>query len=78
MTEIFAVGDMVTYTRVIYSGRLVGKSIQCKVVKVMPVESAHAVRIYRIRASDEAFDRAVPGSTLTRVEPAASELVFKS
>ena len=73
MTEIFAVGDMVTY-----AGRLVGKPLQCKVIKVMPVEHAHAVRSYRIRDSAEAFDRAVPGSTLTRVEPTASELVFKS
>jgi hypothetical protein len=73
MSETFSVGDMVTYT-----GRLARKPLQCKVIKVMPVEHAHAVRSYRIRDSAEAFDRAVPGSTLMRLEPTASELAFKS
>jgi hypothetical protein len=73
MSDSFSVGDMVTYT-----GRLVGKPLQCKVIKVMPVEHAHAVRSYRIRDSAEAFDRAVPEFALTRLEPTASELVFKS
>jgi hypothetical protein len=73
MNETFSVGDMVTYT-----GKLVGKSLQCKVIKVMPVEHAHAIRSYRIRNSAEAFDRAVPEFTLTRIEPTASDLIFKS
>ena len=78
MTETFAVGDMVTYTRAVYSGRLVAKPLLCKVIMVMPVEDAKAVRSYRIRDSAEVFDRTVPESTLARVEPTASELVFKS
>ena len=78
MTEIFAVGDMVTYTGVVPGGRYVATPIRCKVIKVMPVEHAHAVHSYRIRDSAEAFDRAVPESTLTRIEPTTSELVFKS
>lgn len=44
----------------------------------MPVENAHAVRSYRIRGSTEAFERAVPEFTLTRIEPTAAERIFKS
>jgi hypothetical protein len=73
MSEIFSVGDMVTYT-----GRLVGKPLRCKVVKVMPMEHAHTVRNYRIRDSAETFDRAVPEFTLTRIEPTDAEAIFKS
>jgi hypothetical protein len=73
MSETFAVGDMATYT-----GRLAGKPLECKIIKAMPIEHAHAVRSYRIRGTAEAFDRAVPEFTLTRLQPTASELVFKS
>jgi hypothetical protein len=73
MSAAFAVGDMVTY-----NGKLAGKTLQCKIIKVMPVEHAHAVRNYRIRDAAEAFDRAVPEFTLTRIEPTASDRVFKS
>jgi hypothetical protein len=73
MSETFSVGDMVTYT-----GALASKPLQCKVIKVMPVEHAHTVRTYRVRDSAEAFDRAVPGFTLTRIEPTAAEQIFKS
>ena len=73
MTETFSVGDMVTYT-----GKLVGKPIRCKVVKVMPMEHAHSVRNYRVRDCAEAFDRAVPEFTLTRIEPSAADMIFKS
>ena len=73
MNETFSVGDTVTYI-----GNLAGKPLQCKVVRVMPVEHAHSVRSYRIRDSAEAFDRTVPEFTLTRIEPTASDLIFKS
>lgn len=73
MSEAFAVGDLV-----FYEGTLAEKAIQCKIVKVMPVESAHAVRSYRIRGNSEAFERAVPEFTLTRIEPTATDLIFKS
>jgi hypothetical protein len=73
MSETFSVGDMVTY-----AGWPMRKSLQCKIVKVMPMEHAHAVRHYRIRDSSEAFERAVPGFSLTRTEPTASELLFKA
>ena len=72
MSEAFSVGDSVSY-----EGKLAGKVIQCKIIKVMPVENAHAVRSYRIRGNSEAFERAVPEFTLTRIEPTASDLIFK-
>jgi hypothetical protein len=73
MSEIFSVGDMVTYT-----ASPLRKTLQCKVIKVMPVEHAHAIRSYRVRDSAEAFDRAVPEFTLTRIEPSALDKIFKS
>jgi hypothetical protein len=73
MSEAFAVGDLVSY-----EGKLAGKILQCKIIKVMPIEHAHAVRNYRIRDSTEAFDRAVPEFTLTRIDPTAADLIFKS
>ncbi len=73
MSEAFSVGDLVIYT-----GPLVRKPLQCKVVKVMPVEHAHTVRSYRIRDAAEAFERAVPEFTLTRIESTDAERVFKS
>jgi hypothetical protein len=73
MSETFAVGDLVSY-----EGKLAGKVIQCKIVKVMPVENAQAIRNYRIRGNTEAFERAVPEFTLTRIEPIATDLIFKS
>lgn len=73
MSEVFLVGDIVTY-----SGMPRGKTLKCKIIKVMPVENAHAVRSYRIRDSAEAFERAVPEHSLTRIEPTSSELLFKS
>ncbi len=73
MSEIFAVGDMVTY-----HGTPHGKTLRCKVIKVMPQEHAKAIRTYRVRDSAEAFDRAVPEFTLTRIEPTALEAIFKS
>jgi hypothetical protein len=72
MSEAFSVGDMVTYAE-----RLAGKSHQCKVIKVMPAEHGHTVQFYRVRDSAEAFERAVPESALTRIEPTASERIFK-
>ena len=72
MSEAFSVGDLVTY-----EGKLAGKIIQCKIVKIMPVENPHAARSYRIRGSSEAFERVVPEFTLTRIEPTATDLVFK-
>jgi hypothetical protein len=73
MSAVFAVGDLVTY-----EGKIAGKIIQCKIVKIMPLENAHAVRSYRIRGNTEAFERAVPEFTLTRIEPTATDLIFKS
>lgn len=73
MSAAFAVGDLVSY-----EGKIAGKVIQCKIVKVMPMENAHAVRSYRIRGNTEAFERAVPEFTLTRIEPTAAERIFKS
>lgn len=73
MSEIFSVGDMVTY-----AGMPRGKTLQCKVIQVMPLEHAHAVRSYRVRDSTEAFNRAVPEFTLTRIKPTDLELAFKS
>lgn len=73
MSEMFSVGDMV-----IYNGAFARKSLHCKVVKVMPVEHAHTVRSYRVRDSAEAFERAVPESSLTKVEATEAELIFKS
>jgi hypothetical protein len=73
MNETFSVGDMVMYT-----GPLARKPLNCKVIKVMPVEHAHVAQNYRIRDSAEAFERAVPGFTLTRVDATAAELIFKS
>jgi hypothetical protein len=72
MSEKFSVGDMV-----IYSGTSSGKPIECKVVKVLPMEHAHAVRNYRVRDSAEVFDRAVPEFTLTLMPPCASDMAFK-
>lgn len=69
MSEAFAVGDMVTY-----AGWPFRSPLRCKVIKLMPSENANAVRTYRIRHSSEAFDRAVPESTLTRIEPDDSDL----
>ena len=60
MAEIFAVGDAVAYQE----GTSV-EAMQCRVVKVMPVERSG--RFYRIRDARENFDRSVPGYTLTRV-----------
>ena len=73
MSDTFSVGDMVTYV-----GPFAQKTLQCKVIKVMPVEHAHTVRSYRIRDSAEAFDRAVPEFTLTKIEASAADLIFKS
>jgi hypothetical protein len=70
MSEAFSVGDIVTYI-----GKLAGKPLQCKVIRVMPVE--HAVRTYHVRNSAEAFDRAVPEDALTRVAPTDSDRIFK-
>ena len=71
MSETFSVGDTVTYI-----GKLAGKPLQCKIIRVMPVE--HSVRTYRVRDSTEAFDRAVPEDALTRVDPTDTDLIFKS
>lgn len=71
MSETFSVGDIVTYI-----GKLAGKPLQCKIIKVMPVE--HAVRTYHVRNSAEAFDRAVPEEALTRIAPKDTDLIFKS
>jgi hypothetical protein len=73
MSEMFSVGDMV-----IYNGPLARKALQCKIVRIMPVEHAHTVRSYRIRDSAEAFERAVPESTLTKMEASEAQLLFKS
>lgn len=73
MSEVFAVGDMVNY-----DGSPVRKTLQCKVVKVMPLEHSRSVQFYRVRDSAEAFERAVPGSALTLIEPTDAEQVFKS
>lgn len=72
MSEIFSVGDMVNYDG---SPR---KTLQCKIVKVMPMEHSKSVQFYRVRDSAEAFERAVPESTLTLIEPTDAEQVFKS
>jgi hypothetical protein len=72
MSEKFSVGDMV-----IYAGTSRGKPIECKVVKVLPMEHAHAIRNYRVRDSAEVFDRAVPEFTLTLVPPSESAIAFK-
>jgi hypothetical protein len=73
MSEVFAVGDMVNY-----DGSPVRKTLQCTVVKVMPMEHSKSVQFYRVRDSAEAFERAVPECTLTRIEPTEAEEVFKS
>ena len=73
MSEIFSIGDEVTY-----ADRLRQKFQQCKIVKVMPLEHAQSVRHYRIRDPSEPFERAVPGFALTRTAPYASELLFKT
>jgi hypothetical protein len=73
MSEAFAVGDMVTYT-----GWPLGKALQCKIIKIMPPDLSNPVRNYRVRDTSEAFERAVPEFTLTRIEPGASDLVFRS
>lgn len=72
MSEVFSVGDMVNYDG---SPR---KTLQCKVVKVMPMDHSRSVQFYRVRDSAEAFERAVPESTLTLIEPTDAEQLFKS
>lgn len=72
MSEIFSVGDMVNY------GGSPRKTQQCKIVKVMPMDHSKSVQFYRVRDSAEAFERAVPESTLTLIEPTDAEQVFKS
>ncbi len=73
MSEVFSVGDMVNY-----DGSPLRKILQCKVVKVMPMEHSKSVQFYRVRDSAEAFERAVPESTLTLIEPGEAEQIFKS
>ena len=72
MSEIFSVGDMVNY------GGSPRKTLQCKIVKVMPMDHSKSVQFYRVRDSAEAFERAVPESSLTLIEPTDAEQVFKS
>jgi hypothetical protein len=72
MIQKFSVGDMVTY-----AGTSSKKPVECKIVKVLPMEHAHAIRNYRVRDSAEVFDRAVPEFTLTLMPPSTSEMAFK-
>ncbi len=72
MTEVFSVGDMVTY-----SGPFSQKPIECKIVKVLPRDHAYTMRSYRVRGSTEAFDRAVPEIALSLMAISASDAVFK-
>jgi hypothetical protein len=70
MSEIFSVGDTVSY----HDGSM-GTALTCEVVRVMPAEGNS--RTYRIRDNNERFERAVPGFTLTLIsgkKPAASPL----
>lgn len=73
MSGTYSEGDLVTY-----DGKLAGKTLRCKIIKVMPVDHDYTVRNYRIRDAAEAFDRVVPEFTLTRIEPTATDQVFKS
>jgi hypothetical protein len=72
MTEVFSVGDMVTYT-----GAFSQTPIQCKIVKVMPKDHAHTMRSYRVRGSAEAFERAVPEIALSLTTNSAADAAFK-
>jgi hypothetical protein len=72
MTEVFSVGDMVTYT-----GAFSQKPIECKIVRVMPRDHAHTMRSYRVRGSTEAFDRAVPEFALSLMTISPSDTAFK-
>jgi len=60
MSEIFSVGDTVSY----HDGSMAA-SLTCEVVRVMPAEGN--ARTYRIRDNNERFERAVPGFTLTLI-----------
>jgi len=60
MTERFAVGDAVTY----HDG-IIGTTLTCRIIKVMPSDSRAG--LYHIRDLAESFERAVPGTTLTRI-----------
>ena len=62
MSEIFAVGDTVSY----HDGAM-GSALTCEVVRVMPSEGNS--RTYHIRDANERFERAVPGFTLTLISP---------
>ncbi len=70
MSEIFSVGDTVSY----HDGSM-GTSLTCEVVRVMPAEGNS--RTYRIRDNNERFERAVPGFTLTLIAPQKADAAFK-
>lgn len=72
MSELFSVGDLVTYT-----GAFSQTPIQCKIVKVMPKDHAHTMRSYRVRGSAEAFERAVPEIALSPATNSAADAAFK-
>jgi hypothetical protein len=72
MSDVFSVGDMVTYT-----GAFSKTPIQCKIVQVMPKDHAHTMRSYRVRGSAEAFERAVPEIALSLATNSATDAAFK-
>lgn len=69
MSAMFSVGEKVTYW-----GKFNGRPLRCTVTKVMPQE--HDVRSYHIRDSEEGFERAVPESSLTKLDAPAPDRTF--
>jgi hypothetical protein len=72
MKPLYAVGDTV-----LYSNDISRKSMECKIVRVLPEENDH-LRRYHIRGTEETFDRAVPEHALTRTASSAAQRAFKS
>ncbi len=72
MLERFAVGDAVTY----HDG-IVGTTLTCRIIKVMPSDSRNG--LYHIRDMAENFERSVTGNMLTRIVSNTQEAAtFKS
>ncbi len=71
MPQSFAVGDAV-----LYHDGILGVSLNCRVVKVMPSERNSG--LYHIRDDAEKFERSVAGSTLRPIMSDPNSDVFLS
>jgi hypothetical protein len=69
MPQRFAVGDAVAY-----QDGILGISLNCRVVKVMPSERGSG--LYHIRDMAEKFERSVAGSTLRPIPSDDATEVF--